>query len=1008
MVLHPLLIDALLRRLRARGLSVGVDTGMVLGHALAALDTEDPFVFREVVKGIVARDRDEAREVESILRELETPAETTKEQEPVPPEETRSGRWWSNRWWIRVGIVALSVALVAALWWGLHRPEASLPPVVETIFVPPPVTGLAPPTLPSPPTRVDERVAWLVTVLVSLLAFLYLDRLEARRVASARLRERWRQDLEAMPRPHTYELNVRHEDLNWTPEVLDEISDALVNHATGRALRADLDVEASLARTTEQGGLPDIVFRARRSARPAVILLDAGYTMSSWRDRMEELLSALARRGVDLEVWRFRGQALDLESGERRRSLEEVSRLREQEPCLLVSDGAFLHACACQGQGGCGSGDLGAVRQLLKRWENLAWITPLPMEATDPLPTVPRFTMSPRGVLRAVHHACGLRVLDDGEDLPERSLPTDDEVDQLRFSLSLLPVPSLDALEYMRQAHWPDAPIGAVGLAWNAGPVTEHGGHGPDEAELRRSVLEVMEESEPVGGTLAHERWQVDRALLGLPLASHRARSVEDLEQLAGTPAALFVQDGLQELRWRMVAAGEEPSGVVRPLRQHLERRVDEAFRGPTPVVRWWRLPSGRSLVLTALIALGLAVGVASLDVGPRVEIPHLVGAFRLEIVSDPAATGPVTLRVRREVPNLPAAFSLYRDDAPHPLDSWVEILGVEECLLPEADRGHWYQVRALLDGGVLATSDPVFVPAPPAPPLAEPVVSSPPPPEAGTRRGRFRPSPVPPIPEVASAPPEDLGLPPVLITEPLSGPPERAPEPTPYPILRAEETLLVDRLVPRLQSALQEIGIREDTMGEDPGAMDCIQGWQDTWQASLATAKALRWDSERDVADPAHQAQMAEMRRQADQLTPQIQASLGCRTRVQLRHQDGRCLHRSDGITGTVHLPAPSSEVEAVLVLAYTDGPLHVFHQWVNGSREQDPDWQIYPSYPASFLSGATLHLQAYAVDKDNWSKARTTYLNGSRKRPETVFSWIGDPSPPLTVTLCTTEDGI
>jgi hypothetical protein len=239
-------------------------------------------------------------------------------------------------------------------------------------------------------------------------------------------------------------------------------------------------------------------------------------------------------------------------------------------------------------------------------------------------------------------------------------------------------------------------------------------------------LRELLDASEPAAGSVAHLRWEIDRAVQQLHLsalaASEEPPSGSTIQRLASGPLASEVRSALG------MAAAAGPSAAVRRLRKATARSPDPPANLPAGEhsgTFGWTWP-GIAEPLAGMAAAAVAyLAFGALFPFPTSSVEHRTNAYELEWVAPATVEQPGSLVGRRLATDaaVPADAELYRDDV-----RVGSLTGLSDAdsravsnVTPE-QRGAYYQLRAALPAGNLAVSNPVFVPglslapAPPAP----------------------------------------------------------------------------------------------------------------------------------------------------------------------------------------------------------------------------------------------------------------------------------------------------
>jgi uncharacterized protein with von Willebrand factor type A (vWA) domain len=714
----PLPFADLLAVLRGRGMALGVREHLAVGRLLARFDDLDLETLRAALAALLARDPGEVELVRETFDQLYTVLpEDLEPPSPPPDRRERLAQTWSLlrrmgrlRWasWLATAVLALALTGFTGswIWHRLHPPEhqrmRNVPPT-ETLR----------PDRPAPPVSDTYSVhnrnrALAASAGVATLAFLWLYRVRTRRLARRRASLLWSNELDAQPGPQTYDFVIRDLPLPFAAEVLDDMATLLGRQRAEISRGRNLDVDRTLDHTLRAGLAPHVVLCTHAAALPLLVLEDVADGMRPWQRRVMALLAGLEARGVPLDHWRFNADAgrLFRSVGGSTLSLRQLSRLHAERPLLVISTGQ-----------GALEGDDFAVApwvEILRGWRHHAWLHP----ATDPRTwsaalrkaQLKVWPMTPAGLLAAAQQVVrGDPGPGDARTSPER-LPTQLDVDRLRWLLTLAPRRDPELAELLRWRFCPYVPEAALIEALAAPPLDQPLGVGPTAAEVHQLLLEVLDDSCPQPGSVAHERWRLDRAMQQVHLAPEKA--VAELAELAAGPLGGEVERALRPLPRETSRRLE--SKVLRPLRRRATREGFLSALAESGSGRRWTWPTAGEIAATlaaaALVIWGAGgwfLKVLNDEAPVRLEI-----AFQLNLI-DPDGRGPFQLDVvQTRFPELSGklAPTLYQDDQSLAL--------VQKTLqLRAEDRGHWYQVRGRVDPTTLAISLPLWV-EPAKPPL--------------------------------------------------------------------------------------------------------------------------------------------------------------------------------------------------------------------------------------------------------------------------------------------------
>lgn len=774
MLATPLPFADFLLALRARGLAVGLREHEHLGRLLCRWQGRDVHDLAVAVAALLGRSPEESAEFEALFISHYT-AVTHRPEAERPGSLNQPGRGVVPRWqrWVRRGLsvagvlwtVGFLLAVVFGVWpmWRRVNPSHTDPQTVKfpegvlcTSDTCPPGQSCDPATRTcrhpeSPPAAFHAPpllllhhrlpvVLWTLPGPLMLLALFGIVRLRQRGRAWALAAGR--EVLQQWPGPARYELVLRDLAPPLPRDNLDDMATVLGRRGGGLGVGHELDAEWTVAETVRLGGMPNLRFRARPPVAPLLVLHDISPGMRPFARKVEALLLGLSRRGVALERWYFEEDAsfVSRTPDGAPLALAELARRAGDSPLLVLSAGQGALAS------GPGIAPPGWVAGLA-RWRMRTWLHPV----ADPalwaralwrLP-VRVWPMTLDGMLGAAYE------LSVGEErrlhvaawrLQRRRPLRGADVGRMKRLVALLPEPTLELVELLRQRFYPEIPE-EVSLALLSASTSAGGLHLPraeaeallathplegevSQSEVRRYLLKVLADSEPAAGSLAHLRWRLDRAVQTLQAAGSEVpqQTVAEIAELAGGPLFEEAHDALARLG---VPGAKVPRGeAVAPV----ERRLALALSGAAPRPgggmggMGWGLPALRDMALALLLGVLVFAGLDWAGVGVAV-VPneegryHLVwkpwtsigqegGTLQLTSIWIPPGGGPL----------FPGPRDLYQDGQPfgHLLktisdETWRQ--GATHIGLPAEGLGHWYQIRVRLPRGNLALSNPVWVP---------------------------------------------------------------------------------------------------------------------------------------------------------------------------------------------------------------------------------------------------------------------------------------------------------
>ncbi len=705
----------LLAELRACGLAIGMREHLQVGRLLERWTDHDLAALRTSLAALLATDPGEVRLVQEAFDRL-YPAVPPPPPDPLPDAQTPPPR---RRLWPLVGAYGPGLMLAAVLAVAVvtlktrdtppaQGPEPPEPTVTEDEDPqkePPSPPAIEWPQLPPLPNRIRAAAAGSGLALAAFLA------LYTRRITRQSQRRGTRQlaaEADTLTGPQTYRLRLPGLAPPFRRELLDDLATLLGRRATTAVARREIDVDRSLEHTLEAGLAPRIVFRRRSSAEPLLVLEDVGPGMRYHRRRVRALLSGLAARGIAFERWRFDGHGARLfqRSDAPPVTLERLARQRSHSPLLILSTGEGLRE----------GDDLrpAAWVEKLRAWAPRAWLHP----ASDPTTwrsalrqvPMPVWPMRPEGLLAASRYLAGGEADPGSPSRAPRALAPLD-VDRLRALLALAPRHDPELLERLRQRFCPWVPASAVAEALEAPPLHEPLPFGPADAEVHAFLATLLDASEPLEGSAAHERWRLDLALQAVHLPERASEGLAELATLANGPLAVEVEVAVEPL-----AIGKEqiPVDTRRALRRRVlggvkrnARRRAVAEPGSHP----WRyaVPRLPEFVPPLLLLIATVLATPYLGSAFNTELRPTEHLFDLSVV-DPQGTGAFSLKAEARDPFQGEVEVIQGENVVHSTFRYGDQEDID-LFLPEEDRGYWYWARADLPNGVTGVSGLVWVP---------------------------------------------------------------------------------------------------------------------------------------------------------------------------------------------------------------------------------------------------------------------------------------------------------
>jgi hypothetical protein len=721
----PLPFDGFLELLRDKGYPVGLHEHFALGKVLTRLDATDPSQLRDALAAIVARSDDELVSIRALFDEFyrEPPAAIVAPPPPPPPS------WWRRHVWVPAALAGavLLVAVLSQVNWRTQAPEPA-PSAAAPAPAPPPAAAPDAIVQPQPPTPSDppspqSRLVVTAAVLLGATCFAFVLAwawwAKARAATRRWLREAWSAALGALPGPYQVALRVRGLASPLPRTAVEDAAVLLGRIFSSEARARELDVEATLRLTISRGLAPHFVFTKVRTARPIVVLQDTGAGMDPWNAKVEALLSDLRRQGVALERSYFDGDPRQISVRPHGAWVPLATTLarRPDSPVLVVSTGSGLAA-------------VDAVdpdwRRPLAAVQRRAWLTPV----TDARLWPPGLSnadahawpMTRDGLTQAARQLAGMDVVDTlrAQVIGETRVGRDD-IERVKRLASLVPHPTFELLELLRQRFAPDVPDAV--LAHIAAQSDAHGmrvlrlsddevarhvaavrAETPTlEAAVRRTMVSVLEDSRPAEGSAAHLRWRMAMAMQQVSLADLGQEPAEgarqELRELEEGP--LWEEVRAATRRAAVVASSSEPASRPSEARPPADDGQLEGVRA-----RPWVWPGLRELAAAAVGALILVAGARASGVLPTITLAHVENAYALSMASGAAAT---TLSLTRADASAPSTVDLYQDSTLFRSGVAIPSGGAAAIDIGQ-NSGHFYQARAGLSGGNQALSNPLWV----------------------------------------------------------------------------------------------------------------------------------------------------------------------------------------------------------------------------------------------------------------------------------------------------------
>jgi hypothetical protein len=706
----------LLAELRARELGVSLHEYNDLALLVSRWKGTDPAALRDAIAALIARNRGEVQTIRELFDEWLAREEQTQTVVTPPPPAPR--RW--KTWHVATIVLLVAIAIAAGTWWYFDPPPSSVDPVPDTVATDTSTTTTtSEPGKPPPPVIPEVREPTPERPLI-LAAILLVMAVIASSVPQARRRQRqWaqrygKQLLASKEGPHHYEQRVIPSAPSLPPRDVEEVATIL-----GRAREIDcalgdaLDVEESLRLTLREGLRPHLVFEPPPRNVPVLLLIDLAWQMRPWRQKVDSFADTLARQGVVLDRWYFDGDPLRVSRTPHDRlvPLEELAATRSASSLMIIGSGQALPVES-----------MGLLGRLLKKWAFRTWLHPVgnPAYWRRELAELPirMWPMTGKGVRAAAVEVS--RKQESGESLLAVAAPrsvTREDVERMKQLIAFVPHASLELAEELRRRFAPEVPeevmlfLGAEGVFYGETirfppeqlqRLLAAAAQDPTrERAVRGYLLEVLRESKPVEGSVAHLRWQLDEALHRVQLGD--AAAAETLRELAAGPlrnevgAALdLVQDA--DAKPLVAKAAKEAS---RNVPSTLPARAPDGSRAPLwGWPRWWQALGAGALVVAVALLLGSWAGMGEGDV-----IPNVTGAYELAVRD----RGVLVAERNGDAPDNAA---IYRGDTmwrPISLPIPDQPLAIA---VASAEANAWFQVRSPLPKKNYALSEAVWVPA--------------------------------------------------------------------------------------------------------------------------------------------------------------------------------------------------------------------------------------------------------------------------------------------------------
>lgn len=732
--------------LRAKNLGVGLHEHLALGKLLAGWTDTSRDDFRDAVAALIARHDDDVVAIKRVFDECYPDrlpvAQSPSDARILPP--TTDDRWLRLIGSRHARLLAVATIVLIAIGAVAVRRVVLRPPSGQAV-----PSSAPPPSVPVPPTTTTDAavavptasalpalqppvdwtgVSWLAagTLLAALLPMWMIG---LRRRADRWRDEAWREAMGRLPGPFHPQFSLRDLHVRLPRTDVEDAAILLGRSFMPGHFSRELDVTASLRRTLAEGLQPHLVFRARRAQRVVLVLQDVSQSMDMHTRRLDALCGDLTRQGIAIERMYFDG---DPGAPAKRAfgapiALDALLRSREHAPVLVLSTGFGAIAALRRADRG--------WLTALQRHSDRVWISPVTDTALWPdvlsQLAIPVLPLTREGLLRAA------TLLSRGESA-QPSLKrvvtrvravTPQHVRTLRQIASLVPDPTPELLEVLRQRFTPDIPESAVvqtvgrrtGYANVPFTMTdadirqalsEIRAENPQlERATRQYLLLLLDESRPEPGSAASLRWIA-------AVAVHRVH----LAELDGRQDATW----LQQVSWLsngplrdevrgLVDRQPEAAAATRALRAitMAPRRDDPAHYIRS---RWgvaiepfrFGLPNVAQVILAAAVALVVGGAVTQLS---AFRVPARIGPDVFGIAYVEGAPGFLQLQRVGAENRQTQSITLYRNDAVAeqlPADLTVPF----RVPIDNTQGSAIYQVRTVLGNGAVSVSNAIWAPS--------------------------------------------------------------------------------------------------------------------------------------------------------------------------------------------------------------------------------------------------------------------------------------------------------
>ena len=623
--------------LREQGIMIGTSEHLAVGKLLAGWNNCNRDVLRSSLSALLGRSLEEVQRIESLFDfyyptygnlspfdetptivagDTRLPSSATGERvneasrgsihSALPPWRialsTRLGvvkKWFLRFGWLLcASIVALGVLAGVLLVRSSIEPPTldggttAVPPLgIPAAPVPATVTQPQPSSLPS--HRWVRIALWGCSGLFLILMILYA----MRRASLHQMTEQNRADeqLSRMLGPETYEWVLRRLRPALRRDDVEDFGARLGRLCSDLVSGNDLDVDRTVEQLARTGLVATLWRRPRRILQPVLMFIDHGHDTQIFfkSGKLDASLAWIEHSGIPLERWFFDTDATWVSKtpyGEPWR-LEKVLKDHPDLPIMILSYGSDLV-------------DLDAVLPhwiaTISRRRRCVWVHPV--ADLDAWPNrlrhkfcIPVWPISRLGLQCAAFELANDQTLRQTLDRDRLSINTPvnhEEVRSLLRIISLVPRPGIQICELLRQIYYPAVPkqfLLHLPLASNNSSnvrlstttqtslqlLAELRQNNPElELSVRQEILSALADSEPLGDSVAHLRWRLDRALqivqmrVGSQPDSRTNAALADIQALAAGPLKAEATQAMKTLAvpglsTTLTSAGKWLSGIA-------------------------------------------------------------------------------------------------------------------------------------------------------------------------------------------------------------------------------------------------------------------------------------------------------------------------------------------------------------------------------------------------------------------------------------------------------------